>query len=77
MSGRNGGIVVRMPARARENGADGELVTVESLLDRQTFLARVSELHEVEVYAGATAIAPADMSAANRQSVAANREAAN
>jgi len=74
VSGRNGGIVVRMPARARENGADGELVTVESLLDRQTFLARVSALHEVEVYAGATAIAPADASSASRQSVAANRE---
>ncbi len=52
--GRNSSIVVRMPARARESGSRGDLVTVESLLDRKTFLARVSELHEVEVFAGAS-----------------------
>ena len=63
--GRNGGILVRMPARARENGGEGDLVSVESLLDRQTFLARVSALHEVEVFAGATTTAPpADASSA-------------
>jgi flagella basal body P-ring formation protein FlgA len=69
--GRNGGILVRMPARARENGGEGDLVSVESLLDRQTFLARVSALHEVEVFAGATTTAPADASSGRRQSVAA------
>lgn len=58
--GRNAGIVVRMPARARENGSEGDLVTVESLLDRQTFLARVCGLHEVEVFAGATTTAPSE-----------------
>jgi flagella basal body P-ring formation protein FlgA len=77
VSGRNGAILVRMPARAREDGAEGELVSVESLLDRQTFLARVSALHEVEVYAGATAIAPAGASSTSRQSIAADREAVN
>ncbi|HEX3998924.1 MAG TPA: flagellar basal body P-ring formation chaperone FlgA [Pirellulales bacterium] len=65
--GRNGSIVVRMPARARENGSEGDLVSVESLLDRQTFLARVSGLHEVEVFAGATTTAPAS---SGRQSTA-------
>jgi flagella basal body P-ring formation protein FlgA len=68
---RNSGIVIRMPARARENGSDGELVTVESLTDRQTFLARVSGLHEVEVFAGATTTAPATSSGRQTVSTAA------
>jgi flagella basal body P-ring formation protein FlgA len=71
--GRNGGILVRMPARARENGGEGDLVSVESLLDRQTFLARVSALHEVEVFAGATTTAPANAPSGSRQSVATAR----
>lgn len=75
--GRNGGILVRMPARARENGAEGDLVSVESLLDRQNFLARVSALHEVEVFAGATTTAPAAASTASRQAVAASRTSLN
>ena len=56
--GRNSGIVVRMPARARDNGSRGDLVTVESLTDRKTFLARVTDLHEVEVFAGASTTRP-------------------
>ena len=60
--GRNAGIVVRMPARARENGGRGDLVNVESLLDRKTFLARVTELHEVEVFAGASTTSPDESS---------------
>jgi flagella basal body P-ring formation protein FlgA len=56
--GRNSGIVVRMPARARDNGSRGDLVTVESLTDRKTFLARVTDLHEVEVFAGASTTSP-------------------
>jgi flagellar basal body P-ring formation protein FlgA len=75
--GRNGGILVRMPARAREDGGAGDLVSVESLLDRQSFLARVSALHEVEVFAGATTTAPADASSGNRQSFAAARTTLN
>lgn len=67
--GRNGGITVRMPARARENGSEGDLVSVESLTDRQTFLARVSALHEVEVFAGATTTAPSSGAAAPRSQV--------
>jgi flagella basal body P-ring formation protein FlgA len=71
--GRNGGILVRMPARARENGGEGDLVSVESLLDRQTFLARVSALHEVEVFAGATTTAPVEAASAGRQTAAVSR----
>ena len=56
--GRNAGILVRMPARARENGAQGELVTVESLLDRKRLLARVCGLQEVEVFGGAATTSP-------------------
>jgi flagellar basal body P-ring formation protein FlgA len=61
--GRNAGIVVRMPARAHENGAHGELVNVESMLDRKTFLARVCGLDEVEVFGGATTTSPATLTA--------------
>jgi flagella basal body P-ring formation protein FlgA len=56
--GRNAGITVRMTARAQENGAQGELVSVESILDRKRLLARVCGLQEVEIYAGAAASAP-------------------
>ncbi len=61
--GRNAGITVRMPARARENGAQGELVTVESLLDRKALLARVCGLEEVEVYGGAATTSPSTVTA--------------
>jgi flagella basal body P-ring formation protein FlgA len=61
--GRNAGIVVRMTARAQESGARGELVSVESLLDRKTILARVCGLQEVEVYGGATTTSPAALTA--------------
>jgi flagella basal body P-ring formation protein FlgA len=53
--GRNAGIVVRLPARARENGSQGDLITVESLSDRRAILARVCGLQEVEVFGGASA----------------------
>ena len=55
--GRNAGITVRMTARAQENGAQGELVSVESILDRKRLLARVCALQEVEIFAGAAASA--------------------
>lgn len=48
---RTSGIRVRTTARARDEGALGDLVTVESTLDRRTYLARVAAPQEVEVYA--------------------------
>ena len=57
--GRNAGIVVRLPARARENGGQGDLITVESLMDRRAILARVCGLQEVEVFGGAAATSAA------------------
>ena len=48
---RSAGIRVRTAARARDDGSQGDLVSVESLLDRSTFFARVSGIREVEVYA--------------------------
>ncbi len=56
VTARNSGIAIRMPVRCRENGGQGDLVMVESLQDRKTFLARVSGLQEVEVYGGAAAV---------------------
>jgi flagella basal body P-ring formation protein FlgA len=51
---RSAGVCVRSTARAREDGSLGDLVTVESLLDRATYFAQVSGIREVEVYARAT-----------------------
>ena len=50
---RSAGLRVRTTARARDDGSHGELVTVESMLNRQTFYARVIGIQEVEVYARA------------------------
>jgi len=48
---RTSGIRIRTTARARDDGALGDLVTVESTLDRKTYFARVAGAQEVEVYA--------------------------
>ncbi len=48
---RSAGVRVRVEARARESGSLGDRVVVESLADRQTFVARVSGIREVEVHA--------------------------
>ncbi len=53
---RGPGIHVRITARAREDGSLGELVSVESIYDRKTFLARVCDSREVEVFAGAVKV---------------------
>ncbi len=79
--GRNGSIVVKMYAKSHENGSNGDLVVVEPMLERKkgepgsadgsperrTLLARVCALHEVEVFAGATATAPDAAPAPNRR----------
>jgi flagella basal body P-ring formation protein FlgA len=48
---RSPGICIRTVGRARDNGSLGELVAVESLQDRSTYFARVSNVREVEIYA--------------------------
>jgi flagella basal body P-ring formation protein FlgA len=50
---RSPGVCVRITARARQDAGLGELVTVESLLDRKLYAARVSGAQEAEVYARA------------------------
>jgi flagella basal body P-ring formation protein FlgA len=47
------GVSVRTTARVRDDGADGDLVTVETLEDRKPFFARVSGPQEVSVFAQA------------------------
>ena len=56
---RSPGLQVRTTGRAREDGSRGELISIESMLNRQTFLARVTGSQEVEIYAR-----PADTGAA-------------
>jgi flagella basal body P-ring formation protein FlgA len=48
---RGAGIRVRTVGRACDDGSLGDLVAVESLEDRKRYLARVSGIREVEVYA--------------------------
>lgn len=47
---RSAGIRVRTTARAREEGSQGDLITVESVQDRKSFFARVSGAQEVDVF---------------------------
>lgn len=54
---RAGGIQVRTTARAIDDGSLSDVVAVESLTDRQKFLARVTAVQVVEVYARSTSIA--------------------
>lgn len=53
VTARSSGLRVRTTARALEDGAQGEVITVESILNRQSFFARVVGIDEVEVYARA------------------------
>jgi flagella basal body P-ring formation protein FlgA len=48
---RSAGIQVKTTGRAQEDGSKGDLIVVESMLNRERFLARVSGIHEVEVFA--------------------------
>jgi flagella basal body P-ring formation protein FlgA len=50
---RSAGIQVRTTARAQEDGGRGDLITVESMLNRQRFFVRVTGIHEAEVFAHA------------------------
>jgi flagella basal body P-ring formation protein FlgA len=55
---RSSGLRVRTTGRARDDGSLGELISIESLLNRQAFFARVSGVHEVEIYARAVDARP-------------------
>jgi flagella basal body P-ring formation protein FlgA len=52
---RGGGIQVRTLARAREDGARGELIGVESLEEKVPFDAVVTGLREAVVFSGSPA----------------------
>jgi len=52
---RGGGIQVRTIARAREDGARGELIGVESLEEREPFDAVVTGMREAVVFSGSAA----------------------
>lgn len=68
---RAGGVSVRTTARVRGDGAEGDLVTVETLEDRKPLFARVSGPQEVEIFAQAVSSAEPNQQAtrtATRQS---------
>ena len=48
---RSAGLRVRTTARAKDDGSVGDLIAVDSLLNKQSFFARVSGIQEVEVFA--------------------------
>jgi flagella basal body P-ring formation protein FlgA len=58
---RGGGIQVRTLARAKQDGAKGQLITVESLVSREPFDAVVVGSREAMVFAGNAAPAPAEV----------------
>ncbi len=49
------GVKIRTAGRARDNGSQGDTVTIESLLDRKSFEARVTGIDQVEVIANPSA----------------------
>lgn len=53
---RTGGVTVRTFATAKQDGALGDLIQVESTASRQGFAARVSGSRELEVYATGTGV---------------------
>lgn len=63
---RSAGINVRTTARVRDDGANGDLVTVETLENRKPFFARVCGPQEVEVFAQASAATETSSSPASR-----------
>lgn len=54
---RSPGVQVRTTARAKQDGALGDLISVESLLDRRSYYAQVSGIQTAEVYARAVSAA--------------------
>lgn len=70
---RSGGIVVRVTGRALESGSRGNMIAVESLDNRQRYLARVSGVQQVVVEAepqldGPALAGPAQPTSADRES---------
>lgn len=53
---RAAGIQVHTTAVAREDGSKGDLITIQTLNRKQKFVARVSKLQEVEVFASGTTV---------------------
>lgn len=56
VTARAGGLKVKTTGRARDAGGLGDVITVESLLNRDTFLARVSGPQQVEIFAHSTQV---------------------
>lgn len=63
---RSAGVRIRVTAKAKDDGGEGDLITVESLLDRKTFAARVTGHQRAEVYARALQASAADQQANGR-----------
>ena len=61
---RSSGIHVQTMARARNDGALGEAISVESLSDRRRYLARVVGVREVEVFTRPAPVNPAPVNPA-------------
>jgi flagella basal body P-ring formation protein FlgA len=73
---RTAGIQVRVTARSRDDGSQGDLITVESLAKRETYFARVSGPQTCDVYAHAmTAVEDVAARPANAQRLAALKAA--
>ncbi len=74
---RHAGLSVRTTVRAREDGAQGELITVESFTSREPFYARVTGVQEAEVFAAPAEAAPRRTVPSDARFDAASAEGAN
>ena len=66
------GVKIRTTARAREDGSNGESINVESLLDRKSYLAKVTGIDQVEV--APTSTTTADDAAGSKADAAPARQ---
>jgi flagella basal body P-ring formation protein FlgA len=66
------GVKIRTTGRAREDGSRGDSITVESLLDRKSFVVKVTGIDQVEITANSSMAA--DEVAASRPEPAPTRK---
>jgi flagella basal body P-ring formation protein FlgA len=59
---RAAGVQVKAQGRARDDGSVGDMIEIESFLDRKRFRARVSGIQEAEIDARAASAASSDVS---------------
>ena len=58
VTAQSGSVVIKTQARAKESGGEGDLIRVQSPIDRKEFFARVTNIGECEVFARSAKVLP-------------------